>query len=61
MFESRKFKKEEITATKASTWYDYIPAGRTDFGSVCSVVSIYIIQAWADLRCLSFLEGNARA
>ena len=22
---------------------------------------LYIIQAWADLRCLSFLKGNARA
>ena len=27
----------------------------------CSIWHIYIIQAWADWRCLSILRGNARA
>ena len=32
-----------------------------DSVSVCSVVSIYIIQAWADWRCLSFLRGQCES
>ena len=51
--ESRKFKPKKITATKASAWYDYIPmpSGQTVFA--CPRRIIYIIQAWADWRCLS--------
>ena len=41
-------------ATKASAWYDYI----STFGGQAFVLSVnvglYIIQAWADWRCLSF-------
>ena len=32
-----------------------------NIASVCLVISIYIIQAWADLRCLSFLERQCES
>ena len=51
-------KLREDKATKASTWYDCIILYLSM--NNCQE-EVYIIQAWANWRCLSSEEGNARA